>query len=64
MPEPLPTSAVRDWSSSHAVTDDYMGTLEFIPGRMDGEDPSFAALGRTHGGAQVSSGGAAPQQGG
>lgn len=39
---------VRDWSYTVTVAEDYMGTLEFIPGSTDGDDPSVEALGKVH----------------
>lgn len=41
---------VRDWSITQEVARDFMGTLEFIEGRANGTDPSFAVLGLVHSG--------------
>jgi hypothetical protein len=41
-------STVRDWSFSLPVASDWIGSLGFIPGRTDGDDPSFEALRLRH----------------
>lgn len=45
----------RDWSYSIPVEEDFIGTLEFIPGQTTGADVSFQALGLKHSGNEQNS---------
>jgi hypothetical protein len=41
---------IRDWSITVPIEEDRIGQRQFIEGRADGEDPSFAVLGVVHSG--------------
>ncbi len=41
---------IRDWSETVTVTEDWVGQRQFVAGRKDNDDPSFAALGIRHSG--------------